>query len=78
MKIGDFVLFANSIYEVADIKEFPFIGQMIGIYDEPPSKRIDYLRPSSVKKIRLCSDCQREGCPTCNGFGYTIENEAKQ
>lgn len=51
IKVGDRVHYGegSSVYEVAEIKEFPH-GTMIGIYDEPPSKHVDYLHPSSVRK----------------------------
>lgn len=50
IKAGDFVRYAGSKYEVAEVKQFPH-GPMIGIYDEPPSKHIDYLQPGSVARI---------------------------
>lgn len=50
IKSGSKVKFANSEFEVAEVKFFPH-GPMIGIYDEPPSKHIDYLRPESVTLI---------------------------
>lgn len=34
-------------YMVAEVKQFPH-GKMIGIYDEPPSKHIDYWNPESL------------------------------
>lgn len=51
IKKGDKVLFAGSYYEVAEVADFPH-GPMIGIYDEPPSKHIDYLNASSIKKVK--------------------------
>lgn len=48
--IGSFVHYASASYEVADIKPFPH-GIMIGIYDEPPSKHVDYLRPEALEKV---------------------------
>ena len=47
-KAGDKVSYAGSVYEVAHIKMFGN-GPMVGIYDEPPSKHIDYLKPGSLK-----------------------------
>jgi len=47
-KAGDKVIYAGSVYEVAHIKMFGN-GPMVGIYDEPPSKHIDYLKPGSLK-----------------------------
>lgn len=50
IKVGDWVEFGESKYEVAKLSEFPH-GMMIGIYDEPPSKHVDYINPSSVKLV---------------------------
>lgn len=47
---GDKVLFAGAIYEVAEVRKFTF-AWMIGIYDEPPSKHVDWLKPSSVELV---------------------------
>lgn len=44
---GTKVMYAGSEWEVAHQKRFPH-GMMIGIYDEPPSKHVDYLNPESV------------------------------
>lgn len=71
MKKGDLIYYAGARYEIAEIKPFPH-GDMIGIYDEPPSKHIDYLQKSNVKKTIDCFDCQGGGCPTCNGYGWII------
>jgi hypothetical protein len=65
------VFFAGAFYEVAEIKRFPH-GKMIGIYDEPPSKHIDYLHPNSVHKVENCNNCQGCGCTVCNGFGKIV------
>lgn len=46
MKPGDHVLYAGAAYEVADITP-----THVGIYDEPPSKHIDYVKVSSVALI---------------------------
>lgn len=40
VKPGDKIFFAGSYYEVAEITPG---GTMIGIFDEPPSKHIDYI-----------------------------------
>ena len=51
-KIGDKVkITADSEceYEVAELKEMPH-GTMIGIYDEPPSKHIDYWQSEHLYK----------------------------
>ena len=48
LKQGDQIIYANGIYKVAELKEFPH-GLMIGIYDEPPSKHIDYLQLENVE-----------------------------
>jgi len=47
---GRFVKYAGSNYQVAEVKRFGH-GYMIGIYDEPPSKHVDYLSPESVEII---------------------------
>lgn len=47
---GDQVVYAGSTWEVAEIKKFPH-GWMVGIYDEPPGKHVDYIKPESVTKI---------------------------
>lgn len=47
-KAGDKVLYAGSVYEVAHVRMFSH-GPMVGIYDEPPSKHIDYLLPRHLK-----------------------------
>lgn len=69
IKVGEHVGFANSIYEIAEFKEFPH-GVMIGIYDEGNKEHIDYLNPSSLKYIDYfpCPHCQN-GCPACGGSG---------
>lgn len=48
---GDRVFISNPefTYEVAEIKKFPH-GWMVGIYDEPPGKHVDYWNPSSLTK----------------------------
>lgn len=51
---GDMVKLSSTSdfkYEVADIEKFPH-GWMVGIYDEPPSKHVDYWNPSSLVKAR--------------------------
>lgn len=48
--VGDWVktsINSEFAYEVAEIRQFPH-GKMVGIYDEPPSKHIDYWNPSSL------------------------------
>ncbi|OWP86666.1 hypothetical protein BWK60_07750 [Flavobacterium covae] len=52
IKKGDKVFFANKFYEVAEIIE-QFGGKMIGIYDEKPSKHIDYLNPNSIDIVKF-------------------------
>lgn len=72
LKEGDEVHYAGAIYTVADpAKDFPH-GIMVGIYDEPPTKHIDYLNPSSVDEVMPCPSCQGQGCPTCGGYGRII------
>lgn len=51
IEAGDIVLYAGQKFEVAEIKEFGHGLPMVGIYDEPPSKHIDYLHPKSVKLV---------------------------
>ena len=46
---------------------------MIGIYDEPKSKHIDYLQPDSVNEVMPCYACQGRGCPVCSGYGRLIQ-----
>ena len=46
--VGSRVTYGKYSYEVAEIKKFPH-GLMVGIYDEPPSKHIDYLNLTSVR-----------------------------
>lgn len=48
---GDEVFFAGSFYEVAEIQASN-LGAMIGIYDEPPSKHIDYINPENIEGVR--------------------------
>ena len=67
------VFFAGSFYEVAGTKNFPH-GKMIGIYDEPPSKHIDYLHLDSVREVYDCNNCQGCGCTTCSGSGKIVGN----
>lgn len=55
ISIGDEVFFANRFYEVADISK-QFGAKMIGIYDEPPSKHIDFLNPNSIDIVRFKND----------------------
>lgn len=71
IQIGDEIYFAGSFYQVADIKDFPH-GRMIGIYDEPPTKHIDYINQDSVKISYPCNCCQGAGCPVCGGLGRRV------
>ena len=72
LKQGNEVFYAGAFYKVAEIKEFPH-GIMIGIYDEPKSKHIDYLQPNSVNEVYPCYACQGGGCPVCSGYGRIIQ-----
>lgn len=72
LKSGDEVFFAGSFYQVAEIKEFPH-GIMIGIYDDPATKHIDYLNPKSCGEVLPCYACQGGGCPVCSGFGKILQ-----
>ena len=47
LAVGDLVKYGPNSYEVAEIRMFPH-GPMVGIYDEPPSKHVDFLNPTSV------------------------------
>lgn len=72
LKQGDEVFYAGHFYEFAGLKFFPH-GDMIGIYDEPPSsKHIDYLQPENVSEVMPCHACQGGGCPVCSGYGKII------
>ena len=68
---GDTIFFAGAFYEVAEIKT-SILGDMVGIYDEPPTKHIDYLNPDSVRIAYPCHTCQGGGCPTCGGYGKIV------
>lgn len=71
------VFFAGRFYEVAEIKKFPH-GEMIGIYDETPTKHIDYLNPDERINIAYhCNNCQGQGCPTCSGYGLILGKALK-
>lgn len=37
-------------YEVAGVKKFPH-GWLVGIYDEPPGKHVDYWTPGALNKV---------------------------
>jgi hypothetical protein len=50
IKAGDKVKYAGSVWVVAHVKQFPH-GPMIGIYDQPPGKHVDYIKPGSVTLI---------------------------
>lgn len=56
IRAGSSVLFGEYAYKVAGVKLFPH-GYMVGIYDEPPSKHIDYLSPYSC---RVTSNWERD------------------
>lgn len=73
LRKGSRVFYAGSIYEFATIKKFPH-GVMIGIYDEPPLKHVDYLQPSNANVVYPCCACIGNGCPVCNGSGEIIGN----
>lgn len=47
IRAGDAVDYAGIVFLVADVKQFPH-GPMVGIYDEPPGKHVDYVKPESV------------------------------
>ena len=72
LKQGNKVFYAGAFYEVAEIKEFPH-GIMIGIYDDPNTKHIDYLQPNNVNEVIPCYACQGGGCTVCCGYGSLIQ-----
>lgn len=50
---GDLVTISEGSeyrYEVAAVERFPH-GLMVGIYDEPPSKHVDYWNPGSLHHV---------------------------
>ncbi len=52
--VGDWVKLnpdSEYEYEVAEIRRFPH-GFMVGIYDEPPSKHVDFWNASSLTLSR--------------------------
>ena len=58
LAVGDWVRISPHgqwDYEVAEIKMYPH-GPMIGIYDEPPSKHVDFWNPSSLTLARKPND----------------------
>lgn len=71
LKPNQEVYYAGQFYEVAEIKEFPH-GLMIGIYDEPPTKHIDYINPDNASEVVSCHACQGGGCPVCVGNGVIV------
>jgi len=44
---GKMVRYGNAQYKVAHQRDFPH-GRMIGIYDEPPSRHVDYINPKNL------------------------------
>jgi len=73
LRKGNRIYYAGGIYDFATLKEFPH-GIMIGIYDEPPTKHIDYLQPKNVDIIYHCPGCTGIWCPVCGGCGKIIGN----
>lgn len=69
LNIGERIWFANQIFEIKEIKEFPH-GKMIGVNDY--ENHIDYLNPINVEKVYNCNCCQGGGCPVCSGLGFLI------
>lgn len=70
--VGEEIYYAGAFYQIAEIKDFPH-GKMIGIFDEPPSRHIDYLQPENVRHVYNCPSCQGGGCPSCGGYGRVVE-----
>ncbi len=53
LKVGDWVKTnpdSKYKYKVADIEGAP-LPRMVGIYDEPPSKHVDYWNYTSLTKV---------------------------
>jgi len=73
LRKGSRVLYAGHTYEVAVVKPFPH-GNMIGIYDEPPSKHVDYIQPSNANVVYDCHACIGNGCEVCGGYGNLVGN----
>lgn len=44
---GRLVKYGNAEYEVAHQRDFPH-GRMVGIFDEPPSRHVDYINPRNL------------------------------
>ena len=65
LRKGSKIYYAGAVYEFATLKQFPH-GVMIGIYDEPPTKHVDYLQPQNVNIVYHC--------PVCNGIGEIVGN----
>lgn len=58
VKPGDLVRInpkSKFSYEVAEIRNFPH-GLMVGIYDEPPSKHVDFWNPNSLHRVTDSTD----------------------
>lgn len=51
-RTGLHVTYGSGIthYEIARIEQFPH-GLLVGIYDEPPSKHIDFIKPENLKLL---------------------------
>lgn len=45
---GSKIIYAGAKYEVAEVRKLPH-GWVVGIYDEPPSKHVDWLNIGSVE-----------------------------
>jgi len=70
LKIGDQIFYAGSFYEVSDLSRIKY--NFVGIYDEPPSKHIDYLNVNNVSEVVPCHNCQGGGCFVCAGYGTIV------
>jgi hypothetical protein len=46
-----FVKYAGGKYRVAKMSELPGGIMFIGIYDEPPSKHVDYINPFNAEIV---------------------------
>ena len=71
IKAGDRIFYAGAFYEVAEIKEFPH-GKMVGIFDDPKSNHIDFIKPESIREVVNCYSCPGCGCTVCSGMGVLV------
>lgn len=65
MKI-DKVFYSGQIFDVCSVARNGFIA----VYDEPPTKHVDFLNPENVRSAIPCNNCIGNGCPVCCGLGF--------